>query len=418
MRDPAKLLGFGVAIIAFFMVVFHYGWMSPISIGPPLHYVIAASALFIVATVSFGSLPLSPSEKRGFVLDGFFLAFLGIVILSALIGLNNDNELRAVALETAILSLYGSYWLVSRFGPRGTWMGMALFIALLCASTIVAGEFLYIYRFYGVSRVMSEQTCMTMWGFFMGMNYLILLRGRPRWEKFLVLLGTGAALFTVVAAMQRTVWLAVAILLPLNLTLLWAVKSMSTRTFLLSLFGILGGAALILLMIYLSPLRWTIELFYGRFTSLAYGVTDPSLRLRYLDSITAMKLFARSPIFGLGIGTPIWIRWSKEVVPIMDNSFLVFLWKTGIVGTFAFLLFYLAGLSLAIRGFFKTAEREKGFIYLGVILLLTGSFIVGLTGSILYFYRFSFILGAGMGCLALMEDSSVLRPPSSRSSGS
>ena len=402
MRDPSKLLGLGVAIIAFFMVVFHYGWMSPITIGPSINKVIAASALFVVAVVSFGSLPLTSREKRGFALDGFFLAFAGIIVLSALIGLSNNNKPGDVAIEAARLSLYGCYWLVSRFGPRGTWVGRALFTALLAASVVVALEFIYIYRVHGVSRVMSEQTTMTMAAFFAGLNYLILFRERPLWEKLLILAGVGAALFTVIAAMQRTVWIAAAILLPLNLILLWARKYMRTRTLILSLAGLVGGTALLLVVIYLSPLRWTLELFYARFTTIGYGVSDPSLRLRYLDTAMAMKLFSRSPILGIGLGSPIWIRWSKEMVSIMDNSFLVFLWKTGVVGTAVFIVFYLAGITLAIMGFFRTAEREKTFLYLGVFLLLAGPLIVGTTTSILYSYRFNFILGAGMGCLALM----------------
>ncbi len=402
MRDPSKLLGLGVAAIAFLMVVFHYGWMSPIKIGPPINLVIAASALFVVGIVSFGSLPLVAEKRRAFALDGFFLAFVGVIILATLIGLNNDNEFKAVAIEAALLSLYGSYWLVSRFVSGGTWMGRALFVALLSASLIVAFEFLYIYMAHGVSRVMSEQTTMTMSAFFAGLNYLILFRKRPLWERILVLVAAGAALFTVIAAMQRTVWIAMAILLPLNLILLWARKYMSTRTLILSLAGIVGGAGLILLAIYLSPLRWTLELFYARFTTIGYGVADPSLRLRYLDSAMAMKLFSRSPILGIGLGSPIWIRWSKEMVPIMDNSFLVFLWKTGVVGTVVFLLFYLAGITLAIRGLFRTPDRTETFVYLGIFLLLAGPFIVGTTTSMLYSYRFNFILGAGMGCLALM----------------
>lgn len=402
MRDPSKLLGLGVAIIAFFMVIFHYGWMSPITIGPSINKVIAVSALFVVAVVSFGSLPLTMRERRGFALDGFFLAFVGVIIVSALIGLNNDNKPLDVAIEAALLSLYGCYWLVSRFGPRGTWMGRALFTALLAASVVVALEFVYIYRVHGVSRVMSEQTTMTMAAFFAGLNYLIVFRKRPVWKRILVLIATGAALFTVIAAMQRTVWIAAAILLPLNLILLWARKYMRTRTLIFSLVGLFGGAALLLLIIYLSPLRWTLELFYARFTTIGYGVSDPSLRLRYLDTAMAMKLFSRSPILGIGLGSPIWIRWSKEMVSIMDNSFLVFLWKTGIVGTATFLLFYLAGIALAIRGFFRTLERDKAFLYLGIFLLLTGPFIVGTTTSMLYSYRFNLILGAGMGCLALM----------------
>jgi O-antigen ligase len=403
-RDPSKLLGLAVATVAFLMVVFHYGWMSPITVGPPLNLVIMASALFVVALVSFGSLPLSRGDSRGFVLDGFFLAFIGVIILSALIGLNNDNKIKDVAIEAALLSLYACYWLVSRFGPRGTWFGRALFTALLGASAVVAVEFIYIYMVHGVGRVMSEQTTMTMAAFFAGLNYLIVIKGRPWWEKLLVLVGAVAALFTVIAAMQRTVWIAAAVLLPLNLVLLWTRKYMSTRTLALSLLGLVGGTALLLLTIYLSPLRWTLELVYQRFTTIGYGVADPSLRLRYLDSATAMKLFSRSPILGIGLGSPIWIRWSKEMVPIMDNSFLVFLWKTGIVGTATFLLFYLSGMALALRGFFRTAERERALLYISVFLLLAGPFIVGTTTSILYSYRFNFILGAGMGCLALESE--------------
>ncbi len=404
MREPSKLLGLAVAAIAFLMVVFHYGWMSPIKIGPPINLVIAASALFVVGVISFGSLPLVPEKRRAFALDGFFLAFVGVIILSALIGMANNNEFKMVAIEAALLSLYGCYWLVSRFGPEGTWMARALFAALLSASVIVALEFLYIYMTQGVSRVMSEQTTMTMAAFFAGLNYLILFRKRPLWERLLVLVGAGAGLFTVIAAMQRTVWIAMAILLPLNLVLLWARKYMTTRTLILSLAGIFGGAVLILLIIYLSPLRWTLELFYARFTTIGYGVADPSLRLRYLDSAMAMKLFSRSPILGIGLGSPIWIRWSKELVPIMDNSFLVFLWKTGLVGTAVFLLFYIAGMVLSLRGLFGTTDRERAFVCLCVFLLLAGPFIVGTTTSMLYSYRFNFILGAGMGCLALLRE--------------
>lgn len=410
MSDPSKLLGLGVAAIAFFMVVFHYGWMSPITIGPPINLVIMASALFVAAAVSFSSLPLTKREERGFALDGLFLAFIGIIILSALIGLNNGNKPKDVAIEAALLSLYACYWLVSRFGPGGTWMGRLLFAALLSASAIVALEFLYIYMTHGVSRVMSEQTTMTMAAFFAGLNYLILIRGRPWWERLLVLVGVAAALFTVIAAMQRTVWIAAAVLLPLNLVLLWARKYMSTRMLILSLAGLLGGAALLLLLIYLSPLRWTLEMLYARFTTIGYGVADPSLRLRYLDSAMAMKLFSRSPILGIGLGSPIWIRWSKEMVPIMDNSYLVFLWKTGIVGTTAFLLFYLTGIALAIRGFFRATEREKALLYLCIFILLAGPLIVGTTTSMLYSYRFNFILGAGMGCLALIRERVRSRP--------
>jgi hypothetical protein len=61
-------------------------------------------------------------------------------------------------------------------------------------------------------------------------------------------------------------------------------------------------------------------------------------------------------------------------------------------------------MALALRGFFRTAERERALLYISVFLLLAGPFIVGTTTSILYSYRFNFILGAGMGCLALESE--------------
>ena len=401
----SRLLGYVVAGIAALLTIFKYGWMAAVHIGPPLNWVLFGCLGLVIAGVSVGSLPLTrETEPRSFALDLPFLGFAAVILLSVLLGMARGFDPNDITKELLSLGLYATYWLVARFVEPGTRFPRLLLMSILFASPVVMAEFLYIYKTYMIPRVMTQQANMTVAGVFVALNYLILIRSKKTWVNVAVALAGAAALFTVVAGMQRTVWIALALILPLNLLLLRLKHYISNKTLWFSYMGSLVGGGITLLVVWLTPLRWLLELLFLRFNTLQKGFGDASLNLRYIDAQNALKLFWASPVMGQGIGCPIWIRWSKEMSNIMDNSYLVFLWKTGVLGTGVFLLFYLSGVFLALRGFFRTTDKTRAFIYLSIAAMLAVPIISGFTCSILYTYRFIFVYAASMGALALLEE--------------
>lgn len=99
------------------------------------------------------------------------------------------------------------------------------------------------------------------------------------------------------------------------------------------------------LAVFLGFMKVLVPGLIGTFYSLFAGAgNDSSIMFRTHDYPFAMREFAKSPIFGRGLGT--WYPFEHQV---FDNQYLLSLVETGLLGTLAFVGLVLCGIVVALR---------------------------------------------------------------------
>ena len=384
--------------VVFLHLVFHYGWNSPVAIGPPegpFNFLVFAASLLFIA--------FSKYPRRKTKADPFFWLFVVAMLVALLVGLAADYPFANVRLEVGYLVLYSSFLVVTKNEERPLELIKATFFALAAASFLVAGEFLWIVAKFGVQRVLSRQQTILAGVIIGATAYFFLVKKSSRWEKLFLAGALVASSLTVLMGVQRTTILGILAAYPLLVTLLWLRGWLSPRGYAASLLiFVLAGAAAVA-AIYFSPYRWFLEVALQRIELASQGLANTSVKVRLIDIDQALRLWVRQPVFGQGIGCPLWLWWAKTTSFILDNVYVAYLWKTGLFGFASFFAFYLWGFFAALRGFWRAREPERAFVYFSALALLSFQFIVGLTTANLYIYRFNFLWGALIGALALAE---------------
>jgi hypothetical protein len=113
----------------------------------------------------------------------------------------------------------------------------------------------------------------------------------------------------------------------------------------------------------------------------------------------------RGNIFlGTGLGSTINpVTTAHMSIDLVDNSYVVILWKLGLIGFLAYLLILLQSFRLGIEVFKKSPSSEEKGIVAAILSGWIGLLLVALTNSCIIFYRYNLIWASSLATLQLLH---------------
>ena len=159
--------------------------------------------------------------------------------------------------------------------------------------------------------------------------------------------------------------------------------------------GIVG--AVLVSVVFFTPL------YYGRIMRLQRRAEDPRLfeqlsRYRYWNE--ALEQWKRSPLLGISFGKMGGtIRISQETMPVVDNSYMLILVNSGLIGS---ILFAALLISIYYQGFINSRELNDKYLkmvsrsWVTILFTYCGIAVVANLWQMLFPINFLFWLGAGI----------------------
>ena len=119
-----------------------------------------------------------------------------------------------------------------------------------------------------------------------------------------------------------------------------------------------------------------------------------SIEVRILSYFHALRLFSQNPIIGKGMGHSIITPYlNRREIGIVDNSYLVVLWKLGIIGILIFTIIYIKFISQLIKIINKTKYKMSRLFGIIIFSIMIGQMINGLACVVMTLYYFNIIWG-------------------------
>lgn len=300
------------------------------------------------------------------------LILLIFVIISGIVGYKNGNNIGLIFYESYNL-LYYVLLIPFVFIIDDGEKYRKIFIILLILCLIVAAQYIYI------NAISSSRFTSFHAGFFPIIisclfSYILFLKSKKKKHYILILLLIIFIIATY-STLTRSLWISV--LFSLCFVFLYYYK--------VSKIKILIAALLIILIFSLQgdssnsniinkPSGTTKE----RVESLSNPQSDASFLMRLELGYYAVQKFFENPVLGTGLGDVISYKiFGKAQINYLDNSWLYFLWKGGLVGFIIFLLLYIR--------FFK----ECFYIIRNTNDIVTKTYCIGIVGGFIGFLVFS-----------------------------
>jgi O-antigen ligase len=329
-------------------------------------------------------------------MDRLVLALLIWVIFSIFFGLIKDHSFRFLLRETIFLFLYIVYF-IFRDVFRDVKYLRYILIFFLFITTITSIQ--YILLFFSEAdiisiifkRVVTQQTHIIIIGYLILLNLAFFnTRRKYRIVSLMAILPHILAMFF---SQQRALWGA-AVIGTVALIFLNGKRSFSKKTW---LFVWLGFGAIVMGLILL--LTYIENIVGGSLASTAFSriefifnlTSDLSLNARIAEILVALKQWEDNPLLGTGLGSSINRFAAKGNSVIVDNSYVNYLWKMGIIGLAIYLGILLSFFSMGIKAVKSTKLVNEKNLITAVLIAFGSLLIVALTNSCLYIYHLNII---------------------------
>jgi len=341
-------------------------------------------------------------------LDVPVLLFIAVVFLAALRGVVRSNPTHYVLAEIAFLLLYCLYFLPVHASDDRRW-GRHFFLAVVLASFVVSVEFIYAAIGQAARtgaplvRVVTQQPHIAL----ISLPYLLtaLFLAKKRSVRLLSLAVLFAVTLMILISQQRSLWVGAG----LSMVVAWAIvlisrrKSRPWRVYHLAAFG------LIFFILFLGGMH-----FLGSVVSKGAAITlasrastivspgqDPSLLIRAIECLSAIKQVGSNVLLGNGLGDYIvrYIRVGKANT--VDNSFVYFFWKMGLLGLFTFGMLTFVFFKRCHYVLTNAPDASTFQIAVTGAAAFSGLLAVALTNSCLALYRFNFVWALLLGTVEL-----------------
>ncbi len=329
-------------------------------------------------------------------MDYLIFAFLIWVIFSALFGLTKDYPSKFFTQEIIYVPLYISYFIFKDLFKDFKIVGYIMFFFL--GITFIT-SIQYILLFFSeadfstiiFNRVVTQQTHIILIGFMLLLN--ITLFSKHKLHRILALGALLPHILAIFFSQQRALWIASFIGL-VFIVFINGKRSFSKRAWVyvwVGIFSILTSIIFFLIYIEEAFGGSLIFTFFSRIDFLFALNSDVSFTARTVEIWVALKQWELNPLLGTGLGSFINRFAIMGNSPIVDNSYVNFLWKMGLVGFSIYIsilcMFFIMGFHTLIK---SESQDIKNFV--SALLIAFGSLmIVALTNSCLYIYRFNII---------------------------
>ncbi len=233
--------------------------------------------------------------------------------------------------------------------------------------------------------------------------------------RMLFVLGGFASLIALFISGFRTAQFSTLFLFLVLFALLMAEDAAKALKITLSFLSVVGGGIILALAtttLVVGPVL--VEYFKSRLTSIVQtlmsGGKDLALQIREMDIAQALAHWAEDPLFGASPSdwiTRVFFDWSRW--KFIDNTYVMFIWKYGIIGVVSLALFLLLVAFYTLR----SVVKDRTPFNVLILLSLLNFIILGATTSILFSYTHIAYLSVLLGVFFIPpEENTQVQNPS------
>jgi hypothetical protein len=333
----------------------------------------------------------------------FFLSYL---IIACFIGYFFKNRVYYIVNDFLVLSLYGVYLFIPTIISTKESFNKILNIFII-ATGIIAIEYLVIFTFNllagGFQRVNPNQALTYLFSIPLIIGTAIKIQA-SKTKKIALIMLIVLAFGGIAVTFTRGLW--ITLLLSSSIMLFLFRKDIDKRLLLIGTLTIIGGtlATLIYLASVVGIDIWSNII--GRAATILEFGEIASVRQRLIANEIVAGQVMKNPIFGYGLGKQLVYSFGgvSYFLHWIDNSYLMLLWKLGIVGTIPFLLLPLKSLIEAIR-LFRKARDPRIRIFAGAMISFIIPFLVyAFASPLLVKYLLNLVWATLFGLIASVKN--------------
>lgn len=348
-------------------------------------------ALFILVLIFIYALTKIRLDNSYNFLFLFFLFYIGIEALRG-----NYFQYKSFYLieETIKYSFYpiGFYFTYSLFNDNNSDEKFLkqLLIFFLIAGLIISLQMFYYYFTVTIGkRVLTRQANLLLISLDIALIYIFYLSKTVMGKILMCILALIYSL-GIILYMQRSLWIGTIVSL-ISLIIFMQTKIIVNKR--KNIF-VLILVALIFFVAINSYKYFALNtnILEERTKNIEKGKQDFSIATRLLSYMQVLRKIKENPIIGKGIGDSIITPYlNQRVRGIVDNSYLVVVWKLGLLGFLIFLLIYIKFFSQLCKIINKSQNSFNRIFAIMIISVFLGHLVNGLACVIMTLYYFNYI---------------------------
>jgi len=365
-----------------------------------------AYPLFILLTV-YWLIHLSKNQEslRLNQMDTAVFFYLATMGLAAVQGFLKGHDLKILLWDFMPTTFFFGYF-IFLYSPLKNKTRM-LYDVLLCSAIFVSVQFIYALANYQslvmLTRVVSEHVHIAQ--FAIPYTIAILIYSTSRRRKFISAFFLPVIVLATIICQQRSLYasaiLTIAILFGIFLYTRreWIRKNMrlfTTYIGIVLLFIIVMG--IILQIITEGKFLLTLYARIFIFLNLSRLSADTSWRVRWGEIGNALKGLEHFWFLGKGFGVSQITRFRYVRQIVLDQSYMYYIWKTGVVGLLGFLYMYLMFFKRAISTLRKSITSDERIIIITAVLNTFGMMLIAFANVSLGHFRLMFVWAALFAC--------------------
>jgi len=323
-----------------------------------------------------------------------WLSYIIVVVYGLIIGLISHNEQKFIVDELVKYLFYpiGFYFCISIFENINIDSFLKVFFKfnLIMGLIIVIQIFTYYFLFSFGSRVFFRPSNLLLLSELTALSLLFYKKNLSLLKKIILISLILLYTFGILIFMQRSLWIATIFSVSIFM-IIYSFRSNFSKKKIIKVLTFFVLAFLIILFLFTNSVFYS-TVFSSRTSDVEeQGIQTFSIAARLVSYFEILQKIRQHWLLGLGVGDTLKTTYlNMRVINIVDNSFVVILWKFGLVGLGIFALIYLTGLKQLL---YLIKNSDNNILIFSIIIFtnLVGQIINSLACVILILYSFNFI---------------------------
>jgi len=403
---------YNLKIYSFVILAFFLGMVSIVLISRKFIFLLILALFYFFPQMNrYDFLPTISDEIAIAILLIFFFSFLSkmeftnsynilwfifstYLIIQIFRGIHAGYNSKFILDESVKYLLYplGFYFTLTVFTTHrdnSKPVKMIIKFNLIMGLVIIAQMLFYYFFITNGNRVITRQANLLLLSLMTSLSLLVYLKQNLNKKIILVLLSV-LYILGILIFMQRSLWIATLASLFLFVIIYLVKSKFKTNKVIIIIIMILISFFLVT-SLYKSLIQYN-SMIESRVSEVQEeGSGTLSIAMRLLSFNDVLRKIRKEWIFGTGVGDELVTSYlNKPVINIVDNSYLVILWKFGLIGFVILALIF----GIAIFQMIYLIKNSKGYTQLLAIVFLTnlfGQLVNGLACVIMILYFFNFI---------------------------
>ncbi len=262
---------------------------------------------------------------------------------------------------------------------------------ILIMGFVIFLQMIYYYFFIThTDRVITRQANLLLLSLMTSLTLLIFKKNNSIFQKSILMTLSLTYVIGIVIFMQRSLWLAtfVSLFVLVLIFLFKSGKGIATRIIIILMILSFSGSSILMF----NTIVKSNKILEARTTELdEEGLETFSIAVRILSYLEILNKVKDDLIIGLGVGDEVETPYlNKPVINVVDNSYIVILWKLGIIGILIFIAIFVIFI-YQMTYLINNGSDEYKIISIIFISNIFGQFVNGLACVILVLYHLNII---------------------------